>query len=88
MNNILDFERIGSGSLPLNPSDWNTFDLLRRAADQERESATRAGLSFHIDAQSAEVWVDGERILQALNALIQNAIKFSEKGREIRLGAR
>ena len=87
VNDIVDFERIGSGTLPLHRSNWNTFELLRRAAELERASASRAGLTFRVDAQSAEVWADGERILQTLRSLIQNAIKFSERGGEIRLGA-
>ena len=87
VNDIVDFERIGSGSLPLNRSDRNTAELLRRATELEQADASRAGLAFSVDAQSAEVWVDGERIVQTLRGLIQNAIKFSEKGGEIRLGA-
>ncbi len=87
VNDIVDFERIGSGSLPLNRSDRNTIELLRRATELEQGGASRAGLTFRVDAQSAEVWVDGERILQTLRGLIQNAVKFSEEGGEIRLGA-
>ena len=87
VNDIVDFEHIGSGDLKLEKKAWNVFDLLRRAIDSERSSATRAGLRFRIDAQPADVWVDGERILQTLGNLIRNAIQFSEKGGEIRLGA-
>jgi two-component system sensor histidine kinase VicK len=88
VNDIVDFERIGSGSLPLHKSEWNAIDLLRRAMDPERSTAARAGLTFRIDAQPVDVWVDGDRILQVLGNLIRNAIKFSEKGGEIRLAAR
>ncbi len=88
VNDIVDFERIGSGTLPLHPSEWNAIDLLRRAMDQERTTALRAGLTFRLDVQPVDVWVDGDRILQVLGNLIRNAIKFSEKGGEIRLGAR
>jgi two-component system, OmpR family, sensor histidine kinase VicK len=87
VNDIVDFEHIGSGNLQLEKKAWNVFDLLRRAIDSERSSASRAGLRFRIDAQPAEVWVDGERILQTLGNLIRNAIQFSQKGGEIRLGA-
>jgi signal transduction histidine kinase len=55
--------------------------------DPERASATRAGLHFRIDAEPVDVSVDGDRILQVLGNLIRNAIKFSEKGGEIRLAA-
>jgi two-component system, OmpR family, sensor histidine kinase VicK len=88
VNDIVDFERIGSGTLPLHKSEWNAIDLLRRAMDPERFSASRAGLTFRIDAQPVDVWVDGDRILQVMGNLIRNAIKFSEKGGEIRLAAR
>jgi PAS domain S-box-containing protein len=88
VNDIVDFERIGSGTLPLHKSEWNAIDLLRRAMDPERSTASRAGLTFRIDAQPVDVWVDGDRILQVLGNLIRNAIKFSEKGGEIRLAAR
>jgi two-component system, OmpR family, sensor histidine kinase VicK len=56
--------------------------------DAEKSAAHRAGLTFRIDAQPVDVWVDGDRILQVLGNLVRNAIKFSEKGGEIRLAAR
>jgi two-component system sensor histidine kinase VicK len=88
VNDIVDFEQIGSGTLPVHKSEWNAIDLLRRAMDAERSSAARAGLNFRIDVQPVDVWVDGDRILQVLGNLIRNAIKFSEKGGEICLAAR
>jgi two-component system, OmpR family, sensor histidine kinase VicK len=88
VNDIVDFERIGSGTLPLHKGEWNAIDLLRRAMDPEKSAAARAGLKFRLDVQPVDVWVDGDRILQVLGNLIRNAIKFSEKGGEIRLGAR
>jgi len=87
VNDIVDFERIESGNLPLHKAEWNAIDLLRRAMDPERASAARVGLHFRIDAEPVDVWVDGDRILQVLGNLIRNAIKFSEKGGEIRLAA-
>jgi two-component system, OmpR family, sensor histidine kinase VicK len=88
VNDIVDFERLGNGTLPLHKSGANAIDLLRKALDPERSNAARSGLSFRIDAQPVDVWVDSERILQVLGNLIRNAIKFSEKGGEIRLAAR
>lgn len=87
VNDILDFERISSGTVPLQQSECSSIELLRRAMDMERSSAIRAGITFRVDAQAADVWVDGDRILQTLSNLIQNAIKFSDRGSEIRLGA-
>jgi two-component system sensor histidine kinase VicK len=88
VNDIVDFERIGKDSLPLHKGEWNAIDLLRRAMDPELLNAERAGLNFRIDAQPVDVWVDGDRIVQVLGNLIRNAVKFSEKGGEIRLTVR
>jgi signal transduction histidine kinase len=87
VNDIVDFEHIGSGELKLEKKSWDVLDLLRRSMDLDRSSANRAGLHFRIDAEPAEVFVDGERIQQTLGNLVRNAIKFSQKGGEIRLRA-
>jgi two-component system sensor histidine kinase VicK len=88
VNDILDFERIGSGRIPLHRDRANAIDLLRRAADLQQSSAARASIHFRIDAQPLDAWVDGDRMLQTLTNLIGNAIKFSPQGGEIRLAAR
>jgi two-component system sensor histidine kinase VicK len=87
VNDILDFERIGSGNLRLNRSEVNANELLRRAADLQRPSAQHAGLRFRIEAEPIELWVDGERIVQTLTKLLGNAIKFSRPHGEIYLKA-
>jgi signal transduction histidine kinase len=88
VNDILDFERIGTGRLPLHQDKWDAIDLLRRAADLQHSMASRGSIRFRIDAQPLAVFVDGDRILQTLTNLIGNAVKFSPPGSEIRLGAR
>ncbi len=92
VNDILDFERIGSERIPLHPDRANALDLLRRAADLQRSSASRNSISFRIDANSeadgVDVWVDIDRMLQTLTNLIGNAVKFSPEGGEIRMAAR
>jgi two-component system, OmpR family, sensor histidine kinase VicK len=87
VNDILDFERIGSGRLPLHRDQANAIDLLRRATDLQHVSASRNNIRFRIDAQPIDVHVDVERMLQTLTNLIGNAVKFSPQGGEVRLGA-
>ncbi len=88
VNDILDFERIGSGRLPLYRDKWDARDLLRKAADLQQSTASRSGIQFRIDAQPLPVWVDADRIQQTITNLISNAVKFSTPGSEIRLGAK
>jgi signal transduction histidine kinase len=87
VNDILDFERIGSGRLPLHREKANAVDLLRRAADLQHTAAASHNITFRIDAQPVDVMVDVDRTLQTLTNLISNAVKFSPPGDEVRLTA-
>jgi len=87
VNDILDFERIGSGRLNLNCALHPAGDLLQRSVEVMQSSATKAGVRFRMEADPVEVWADADRILQTLTNLIGNSIKFSEPGSEIRLHA-
>jgi two-component system sensor histidine kinase VicK len=87
VNDILDFERIGSGRLPLHRERANAVDLLRRAADLQHTVAGHNNITFRIDAQPVDVMVDVDRTLQTLTNLISNAVKFSHPGGEVRLTA-
>ncbi|HZP03740.1 MAG TPA: PAS domain S-box protein [Terracidiphilus sp.] len=87
VNDILDFDSVEKGKLPLHRQPVEAVDLLRRAADTAREAAGRAGIVFRIDARSAPVFADEERMLQVLHELLTNAIKFSGPETTIRLTA-
>jgi two-component system sensor histidine kinase VicK len=88
VNDILDFERIGSGKLRLDRSEVKADELLRRAADLQRPGAQLAGLRLRIEGEPIPLWVDGERIVQTLSKLLGNAVKFSPPNGEICLRAR
>jgi PAS domain S-box-containing protein len=86
VNDILDFEKMESGRLPLNRTPVAAVDLLRRAADVAHSMATAVRIGFHINAGPHTVLADPERTLQLLNELVSNAIKFSPPDTIIRLG--
>ena len=75
------------GKLALDRKPVEATDLLRRAADVAHASASQARISFRIDAPPVQVLADEERILQVLNELVANAIKFSPPETQIRLAA-
>ena len=87
VNDILDFDKVAKGRLPLRRMPVEAVDLLRRAADIAHDTASQARISFRIEAMPAVVQADGDRILQVLNELIGNAVKFSPPDTLIRLGA-
>ncbi len=87
VNDILDLERMKSGQLTLRPVRCNAFDLLTQAADAMRAMADQAQIALIAEPLSAELLADPDRILQALTNLLGNAIKFSNPGSTIWLGA-
>jgi two-component system, OmpR family, sensor histidine kinase VicK len=85
VNDILDFDKIESGRLPLTRVPVQAAELLRRAADVAHSVATAVHITFHVDAGPEAVLADPERALQVLNELVTNAIKFSPPETVIRL---
>ncbi len=88
VNDILDFDRVEKGGMPLHREVMPAGDILRRAADVEHEAALKANITFRFDVTpDVTVDVDLERILQVLAELVSNAIKFSPPQTIIKLGA-
>lgn len=87
VNDILDFDSVEKGRMPLHRQPIEAIDLLRRAADVAHNTATQARIVFKIQAVSAVVFADEDRVLQVLNELVSNAIKFSPADTVIRLSA-
>ncbi len=87
VNDILDFDSIERGLASLHREPVEAVDLLRRASDVGHSAATQARIGFRIEAQPGQVFADQERILQVLNELVANAIKFSPPDTVIRLAA-
>jgi two-component system sensor histidine kinase/response regulator len=83
VNDILDFSKIEAGKLEL---ELLTFDMRTTLEDIAAIVAPRAGnigLNFHIDIDpQVPAWLGGDpsRLRQILLNLINNAIKFTEKG--------
>jgi PAS domain S-box-containing protein len=88
VNDILDFEKVEKGKLALDRQPVEAIDLLRRAADVAYTSASQVRITLRVDAAPAKILADEERILQVLNELVANAMKFSPPDTTIRLSAK
>ncbi|MGB7741677.1 MAG: ATP-binding protein, partial [Terracidiphilus sp.] len=87
VNDILDFDSVERGQLSLHRAGVEPAIVLRRAADVAHSAATEVNISLKVESSAPPVYADEERILQVLNELVGNALKFSGPNTTIRLMA-
>lgn len=83
VNDILDFSQLQAGKLRLNRADFALQSLLDALQQRHAEKAQNKGLAllFQLNGDlPAWVYGDHHRLLQVLNNLVDNAIKFTEQG--------
>jgi PAS domain S-box-containing protein len=87
VNDILDIERMESGSMPMDFRDHEALELVQTAVSQVRPIAAEAGVRITIELVTGHVNADADRIVQTLVNLIGNAIKFSPPRGLVQVGA-
>ncbi len=80
IDQILDLERIESGTVPLEIGNYDAGDLIDAAVDQMNVIAEEAGVSIRITGRDGSVITDADRVVQTLLNLLGNAVKFSPDG--------
>ncbi|QUD88659.1 PAS domain S-box protein [Phenylobacterium montanum] len=83
VNDILDFSRMEAGQIELNPQPFDPDDFVRQTVELVRNEAARKGLSLDLGtagALPAQVLADSGRIGQVLLNLLNNAVKFTDRG--------
>ena len=77
VNDLIDLERMNLGKVEISPQQINAGDTARQAADLVLPIANDAGVSVVIEPEDVTVVADPGRMLQTLQILLSNAIKFS-----------
>lgn len=83
ITDTLDFAKIESGKLVLEPTEINLFNLLKNIVKQYDSMALKQSLAFHYEiSDTVPEWVicDGVRLSQVLLNLLGNAFKFTKSG--------
>jgi signal transduction histidine kinase len=83
VNSILDLSKVEAGRLELVPSEVPVRALIEEAAAAHRPGALAKGLGLLVDMDPAvpqTVRCDRMRVLQVLNNLLHNAVKFTDRG--------
>ena len=88
INDILDVEKLAAGKMRLHLAPHGLLRLVEAAESEMRPMADEAGVLLRADAVVGTVLVDADRIAQTLTNLLNNAIKFSPAGSEVRVSAR
>jgi CheY-like chemotaxis protein len=90
INDILDFSKIEAGKMTFEEVPFNLRESIKHTIElfQVKADEKKVELVSQIDNQLPEYFKgDPTRLLQILNNLVSNAIKFTEKG-EVRVFAR
>jgi PAS domain S-box-containing protein len=87
INDILDLERIESGTVELTHGQVDAAGLMRHAVEGLHSIADAAGVLLVAEPVQATLWGDSDRIIQTLTNLLGNAIKFSPAGTTVTVSA-
>ncbi|MEO0455364.1 MAG: ATP-binding protein [Cyanobacteria bacterium P01_A01_bin.114] len=87
VNDILDLERIRSGTITMQVQPCEIGDLLTQATEAMQTMADKAQVALTVSPVAATLTVDPDRMLQTLTNLLSNAIKFSHPNGTVHLSA-
>jgi len=88
INNLLDASRLQTGALKLEMGEVRLDQLARSAIAKFRTQTNRHTLTADFPPDFPVVTGDPERLSQVLNNLINNAIKYSPNGGQVRVSGR
>jgi PAS domain S-box-containing protein len=90
INDILDLEKVESGTDDLNEEWIDVADTVRAALTLVRARAEARGLTLSAEFENGlpELWADARKLKQILVNLLANATKFTEAGGRITLSVR
>jgi PAS domain S-box-containing protein len=90
INDLLDVARMEAGRLSIDRAPVAVNDVLSLTVEAKRPIAAAASLEVELDVAPnlPAIWADRHRLLQVLENLIGNAIKFTPAGGRISVGAK
>jgi signal transduction histidine kinase/GNAT superfamily N-acetyltransferase len=83
INQILDFSKLQSGIIELNPSEFSIASVMNDIFVETEALAIRKNIAYHLDFQKdtpVKAYGDWMRIRQVIINFISNAIKFTDVG--------
>lgn len=87
VNDILDVERLDSGSFDVRPEPQEVAPLVSSTIDSLRALAGESGVTLVAENISGRALCDADRLVQALTNLVGNAVKFTPPGKVVEVTA-
>jgi signal transduction histidine kinase len=84
---LLVLARSDRGRLPVHREDVDVSDVIGRVAATFDDRAARAGVRVHVSGPSGRARVDGDRVRQAVENLVENALRHAGRGGTVGIGA-
>lgn len=90
LNTLLDISEVETGAMKLSLKRVDVVEIVRELADVYRDVAEEKNVALVISDAAAPcvVTADENRLRQALGNLLDNAVKYTEPGGEVRVDAR
>lgn len=85
INDLLDVSQYYRGEIKLNLTSFELNDLLNKSFNQYHRLANSINFSLNILPYPVFISADENKLLQAINNLVSNAIKFTPKGGSVSL---
>lgn len=82
IKSILDYQKLCAGKMDFNPEMGDINDLVANIGKEMTPLAEKKGLKLkmHLGNDLPKIHIDDDRITQVMVNLVNNAIKFTEKG--------
>jgi PAS domain S-box-containing protein len=77
VNDLLDFQRLKEGKMPLALQDCNMLEIVEEAVDMLQNLSHSKNVAISINSGYWRVPCDRQKVLQTIMNLLSNAIKFS-----------
>ena len=89
IQDLMDIARVEAGGLVVERSRVPVSQLICDAVEAQKSIAAEATVDLRVEVArgAPDVWADRDRLLQVFDNLVGNALKFTQPGGHIRVGA-
>jgi len=87
IDDLLDVSRIARSKMPLHRERCDLAVIARQTAADYSDTVEATGLTLVIEVSPEPIWVDGDpvRLAQMVAHLLSNAMRFTDRGGQVRL---